>query len=209
MQIAVLEDEQGHVSAFERGGVIRLYEKQENGWAKLRELPYQTHGIDQPSAFRSQLDAVCAWLLPCTILAAQRFRGTYRVVFERHTVSMWEMEGFQGMAAENFLNDIASYHAQPVLCAAQGLKEDEVIKPAQWKDGYYSIDLTEVMKHRTSVNSQQILLAFFKETAFYELRIQCEHIPKWFERELPKYGLTMESQPNGTGLLVTVTLKKS
>jgi hypothetical protein len=57
------------------------------------------------------------------------------------------------------------------------------------------------MAHRTSLNSKEILLPFFKRTSFSQLEITCDHMPKWFEKELPALKLRADAK------LVDKTLK--
>lgn len=193
MQIAVLVDQKNHVAAFEQGGIVKLYENQHGAWRSIKEYPYQIDGLGEPSALWNRLSELCRWMEPCVILAARRFRGTYRVILERHEISMWEMDGFSSMGAEDFLDDIEEFHANQKdqeCCTPAG--SGEPVVPTEQNPGCYTIDLTDVMQHRTSLNSQQILLPFFRNTSFKSLEIICDHVPKWFERELFNYNLKTE-----------------
>jgi hypothetical protein len=76
--------------------------------------------------------------------------------------------------------------------------------PVEIRPGYFSVDLTEVMAHRTSLNSQQILLPFFQNTKFDELEISCEHVPKWLAKELPGLKLKTEEKIDANKIRVKV-----
>lgn len=208
MMIAVLVNQENHVEAFENGGTIRLYEKEGSVWTSVKEFLYRTDDLVHPAIFRERLKAICDWMQPCNVLAAKRFRGTYQVVFERYGVSMWEMDGFAEMNAENFLDDISKFHSveRDNECCVSNESEN-TIAPIEQKLGYYSIDLTDVMKHRTNLNSQQILLPFFKNTPFKQLEILCDHVPKWFERELNNFSLISEVEENQNGLQIRLFRK--
>jgi hypothetical protein len=110
-------------------------------------------------------------------------------------MAMWEMEGFSHMRAQDFLDNIAQFYRQEEECAAIPLAGvAPAPAPVEIRPGYFSVDLTEVMAHRASLNSQQVLLPFFQNTKFDELEILCEHVPKWLARELPGLKLKTEEK---------------
>ncbi|MFT3952056.1 MAG: Fe-only nitrogenase accessory AnfO family protein, partial [Oscillospiraceae bacterium] len=65
--------------------------------------------------------------------------------------------------------------------------------------------LRNVISRKTSYSSKQILIPFFQNTDFELLEIRCEHIPKWFEKELPKLNLALRSEQYQSCMKVFVT----
>jgi hypothetical protein len=61
------------------------------------------------------------------------------------------------------------------------------------------VDLRDVMAHKTTLNSKELLLPFFQSTPFRQLEIICDHIPCWFQSELSILGLraNVESSDGG------------
>ena len=51
--------------------------------------------------------------------------------------------------------------------------------------GYYRFDLTQVQQKHPEMSSKSALLPFLKETPFYALDLVCDHIPPWFDHQLP------------------------
>jgi len=210
MQIAILLNQNNELSAFEAGGTVALFEQKDGGgWTRARNYEFSTEQMEDPFALREALEGLCQSLAPCHIIAARRFRGTYRVVFDRFGVSMWELEGFSADQLEDVLDNMVQYYLTQVAdnCETQPSEDgsDEELSPKEQAPGCYWIDLTEVMRHKAAKNSQQILLPFFRESKFSKLEIQCEHIPKWFDEMLPKLNLKMEFQVKNNDFFVTVT----
>jgi hypothetical protein len=50
------------------------------------------------------------------------------------------------------------------------------------------------MNGKTSYSSKQILLPFFKENSFEILEMLCDHVPNWFDDELPVLGLSSRAE---------------
>lgn len=196
MQIAVLTDDQSHITGFEKGGIVKVFTKtEEDSWICEKELIYTMEEINSPEEFRSYLEALCNWMAPCKILAAEKFRGTYRVVFERFQIAMWEMEGFSNMPTKDFLDNILQFYTQenefPEYESSPQPRSAQFI---ELHTGYFFIDLTDVMAHKTTMNSRQILLPFFQDAKFNELEIICSHVPKWFADELSQLNLKYEEE---------------
>ncbi|SKA15109.1 Fe-only nitrogenase accessory protein AnfO [Trichlorobacter thiogenes] len=67
-------------------------------------------------------------------------------------------------------------------------------------DGYYQINLAEILKKDSSLNSKQVLVPFMSGVAFKKLEVLCDHPPRWFSNELGKLNLTVASElPDSTG----------
>ena len=74
-------------------------------------------------------------------------------------------------------------------------------------DGYYQINLAEILKKDVSLNSKQVLVPFMSGVTFKKLEVLCDHPPRWFSNELGKLNLMVESElPDsaGQGLKVMV-----
>ena len=51
------------------------------------------------------------------------------------------------------------------------------------------------------MNSRQLLLPFIREASFCQLEVICDHLPKWFERELASQGIAVAITANEDGIL--------
>jgi Fe-only nitrogenase accessory protein AnfO len=176
MEIAVLVNDSGETSGFERDGTIRVYSNDKDVWVIKKYMEYSTQNITNAAILREKIKEICVWLMDCKILVVNRIRGVHYISFEENLVSMLEIGG----KPENFLEDIK-------MCSKHQRTGHEIpLEPNaiyEAKPGSYYTDLREVMKGNTSYNSKQILVPFLKNRKYNSLEIICEHIPKWLEKE--------------------------
>jgi Fe-only nitrogenase accessory protein AnfO len=188
MDIAVLLVSEEKSSVFEKNGIIKVFSKQDDGWVLQRARTYDIQGAGSADAMRSYLSEVAVWLGDCKNFLAKRMRGIHLAAFEKYQISFWEIDG----SPEQFFDYIQEAQSGQTKPAQD--PPDETIKPVEQKPGYYFVDLREVMNHKTSLNSRQVLEPFLRETSFLQLEVVCNHVPKWLEDELPKFNLFTETQ---------------
>jgi len=88
-------------------------------------------------------------------------------------------------------NSASSEHAQPL---------PQPVPVGDSNDGYYKINLAEILKMDTSLNSKQVLVPFMSCVTFKKLEVLCDHPPRWFSNELGKLNLNVSSElPDSTG----------
>ncbi|WP_170253837.1 Fe-only nitrogenase accessory AnfO family protein [Acetobacterium paludosum] len=198
MDIAVLVNASGKSSVFNENGIIKVYSKNTQGWNLTREKVYSIDHLENGNGLRDYMNEIGLWLNSCKVLVVKRIRGIHYLALEHFQISMLEIEGYP----EEFLEYIQD-------CEKHQRTEEKVPLEAiaifEQHPGYFYIDLQDVMSGKTSYNSKQILLPFFKEKAFTQLEIVCAHIPKWFEKELPLLGLKYNSGESGRCLKVQVS----
>jgi endonuclease/exonuclease/phosphatase family metal-dependent hydrolase len=73
---------------------------------------------------------------------------------------------------------------------------------------HYQINLVHSLE-RSGLNSRQLLLNFLKNSAFDELDVLCDHLPRWFEHELSAHQFKYEQQANVDGLIKIVITPES
>lgn len=198
MKIAILMNETGTTVSFSEKAELFVYERVGDTW--VSELKHEwTPGVHHTlSALRDCLRGIVDWLKDCKVVAARRSNGFYRVVFEGYGVSMWAIEGYP----QDFIPQIERFYQNNN--AEKSNEPDELISPIAGKPGFYSVDLREVMAHHGSYNSRDILMPFFEKVAFERLEIICDHVPRWFEKELPAFRLRADAEAQGNIMKVHV-----
>lgn len=187
MEIAVLVNLAGKTSLFTENGTVKVFSKNSSGWHLIREKAYRVEALNDGNDLRNCLSDVGNWLADCKLLIVKRIRGIHYLALERFQISLLEIDGYP----EDFLKHIED-------CANHRRTEEivptEAIAIHERRPGYYYIDLKDVMSGKTSYSSKQVLMPFFKENKFIQLEIICEHVPKWFAKELPNLNLNYDSQ---------------
>jgi Fe-only nitrogenase accessory protein AnfO len=193
MDIAVILDELGKTSVFEKDGVLKVFSKESGTWKTLRERIYRITQTGSADAMRRYLSELGDWLGDCRNLVAKRMRGTHLAAFEKHQLTFWEIDGYP----DQFLDSIQETQCQ---CAEQPSESlGAIIAPLEPAPGFLRIDLREVMSRRISFNSRQALEPFLSKRCFSQLEIECLHEPRWLADALLKYHLISEKKEISDG----------
>lgn len=182
MEIAVLVDSSGKTSSFEKNGIVNIYSHTKGEWVIKRSMIHTIEDKNNSRDLRKCLTDLCTWLEDCEIMVVKRIRGIQYIVFEEFKVSMLQIEDYP----KNFLDYIkqCEHHTK-----SERKSSTEHIAIFEQKPGSFYVDMRDVMNGKTSYSSKQILLPFFKGTSFEVLEMLCDHVPKWFENELPRLKL--------------------
>lgn len=188
MEIAVMLNQSGETTGFEFEGQVVVYEKSCTGWNIARSLPHSIQEITNAEDLRAQLHRLGDWLGDCKILVVSRIRGIQYLALENHQISLLQIPG----KPDAFLDAVCE-------CGQHQRVEDPVIPMEhtaifEQRPGYYYADLRTIMGGKTSFNSKQLLIPFFRNETFNTLELLCEHIPRWFEKELPVLGLSFTTE---------------
>lgn len=198
MKVAVLVNEEGRAADPQGPGLLRVYERDGENWVASRQMSYSCRGCSSMAALRTYLATVNDWLGDCRVLAARPGNGYIRVTFGNLGVALWSVRG----TPEQFVEQIVDFYADSAAKPAGGAAEDPVapIEPDPERAGHYRVDLRQAMAQKGVHNSRRVLLPFLREASFERLDIICDHVPRWFEYELPGLGMgsTVESQSDFT-----------
>ncbi|MFT8394454.1 Fe-only nitrogenase accessory AnfO family protein, partial [Propionibacterium sp.] len=211
LKVAALVDEKsGKVTRPQGPGLLRVYERAGDEWICSRQMSYSCAGCANMFDVRAYLETIAEWLGDCKIVAAGAGNGYFRVIFGSLGVALWAVRG----TPDKFIDQIVDFYAKSA--AEEAAKEDEekelaaAIEPVPGHTGHYRIDLREAMKLKGVHNSRRVLLPFFTDAHFERLDIICDHVPKWFEYELPELGLRslVESQSDFIRVHVSPTAER-
>ena len=119
-------------------------------------------------------------------------RGIFRVFLEDLGFRVWTSTG----NPEEQLQEIACLDS----CSSEECGPVIYPRPVEGEeDGVYSVNLIELMHQGVPLISREILIPFFETTSFTRLEITCDHLPRWFEFELPQLSLRLESTKKISG----------
>ncbi|OPJ61906.1 Fe-only nitrogenase accessory protein AnfO [Clostridium oryzae] len=181
MDIAVFLDENDNVISFNSSGTVRLYSKVDRNWNIKKEVSFSIDSTMGIGSIRDSIKNMVLKLDDCKVFAAEDVTGITYNILESMDFNIWRVSGKPV--------DFLDYIEQNELKELQEKKIPETIpKPIEKEEGYYFIDLREVMEHNEKVTTKQVLLPFFHKKLFCYLDIMCSHIPPWFNNELPKLG---------------------
>ncbi len=177
-EIAVCETDLGVVAGLSETTQIKKYRREQGVWEVVGVLPIPLGDISGIADLRSAVDQIMMLLDGCRILAASSFVGAAAYHLERNGVRLWESADADPFS----LDDILAKDETELEFADVSKPQESVV--ADLGNGVFQVSLTDVQRQNGMITSKQILMPILSSGAFYELRIDCCHVPPWLEGEL-------------------------
>ena len=189
-KIAVYVDQNGITASITQKGCIRVYAKQGEEWNVMMDDPMEIDFTKGIANIRKELNDMVEKLKESKVFIAKEISGQLYYILEAHGFATYEAEG----KPEKYLNSVWESE-QEVMQKKQSHNTTGVaIWPIETKQqGRYYFDLTKALQQCT-LSSKQILKPFFINKTFHTLELTCEHVPRWFETDFAKMGLTYTTE---------------
>ena len=186
MKVAVLLNESGKTISSNEDGIVRVYSREgEEEWKLINELTYGINEISSPGIIRKKIIELVENLDDCKVFVALEVKGILFTYLDGSKFNIWKVSG----APEEFLDYIKEKEEEAVKTAKELAK---IIEPKDLGEGNYFIDLKTAIESNEKTTSKKILLPFLSEKEFKKLDILCEHVPKWFNKELGSLDLSYD-----------------
>ena len=199
MKIAVFIDDQGNTTSLYQPGRIWLYESSPSGWRVVREITFGLNVQMGLTEIRTLTLAMLADLDGCRHFVARSINGALLSYFDGMGVVMWKLDG----EPLGFLPQIQHIVEEKAQQEQTQSTPALFIKPGKTA-GDYQLDLIDALRSDKALTSKQVLQPFLRQGEFKRIEVICDHLPKWFSRELPALSLTLavENKPDGRCLAV-------
>ncbi|SHI79289.1 Fe-only nitrogenase accessory AnfO family protein [Clostridium intestinale] len=198
MKIAVLVNEyEKSISSLE-DGIIKVYSKDSSGaWEVEKELSYRINNQSSTVALHKMMAEILEDLGECRNFAALEIKGMLFTFLDGYNFNMWRMSG----APEEFLDYIYEKEKEIAISTPEVVPN---MLPIDMGDGCYFIDLKKAIENDEKTTSKKILLPFLRNSSFKNLKIFCDHIPRWFKSEFDNLNLSFNQEESNKGIEVTV-----
>ena len=206
MKIAVFMDSNGETLPFGEAGTVELYDRDGEDWYCINCIPFKPDRAMNLNLLRQCIYKMASQLDDCKLFVVKKTQGIFKAILEEELGI--NVRTFDGSPLES-LDQIREQREKEIIGAAVsacgrscGQGEAAGISPVPVGNAdrkLYRINLAEVQKKNTSLNSKEILLPFLEENNFHELEIICIHPPKWLGNALPTFGLTMKTEERKDG----------
>ena len=184
--IAVLLNNNGETSSWLDSGIIKVYERRNEEWIESKSLPYCISTNTNIISLRKYLSELVEKLDNCRIFIAKEVSGQLFSILEAYYFNVYELNGVPDMFLDSVFISEKKLQKEELLFASQA--ENKFFPDQIDKFGNYTIDLKKLLQEDGTVSSKQILIPFLKDEKFESLEVVCDHVPKWFDRELINMG---------------------
>lgn len=187
--ISVFLNSKGLTSSPSEEGIIRVYthDSDINTWSISTEFGFSPGRSTSLTELRSMIADMIQKIGDCRIFAARKVTGQLYYILEANGFSIYEVEG----SPEQFLDSLLSSEEAFRSSLVETTKQTSIPLPEKTDiPGIYFINLKAALNTDPNLTSKKILLPFINSGNFKALEVICDHIPKWFDREFEKQGLS-------------------
>lgn len=187
--IAVYVNEEGNTASISEEGIIRIYQKSEEGWNSVSEATFCLGVVKGISEARRIMIEMVQKLEGCNVFVAKEVVGQLYYVLEANGFESFEAEGKPELFLEAIWEEVQSTKSENVKAS-----ETETVSYFEKtdKEGFYFLNLKKALNLDCSISSKKLLLPFLRKKDFSGLDVICDHLPRWFETELSTMGLKSE-----------------
>jgi|SRR5476649_237792 len=179
MKIAVFMDNDGHTTSLYQPGTVRVFESGPAGWLPVQDIPFSLAGLKALDDIRARTLDMLRSLDGCRHFVADSITGAVRSFFDGMGVVMWRLTGEPAGFLSQIQRRVEEQAGRESALSAPGC----FILPGT-QAGYYQLNLIDALNSDSALTSKQVLLPFLRERDFEQIDIICDHLPKWFKREL-------------------------
>ncbi len=193
MKIAVYVDSFGNSADIFGKGHIEVFEKHAGCWHKFQQQEFDVNEEMNLDEIRSSAFNLSEKLADCRVLVLKSIPGVLQAFFEGCGFKLWKMTG----APDTHFDFIEDYHFKK---EASGKECYELF--TEEKKGIFTVDMNKLLTNNKALTSRSLLIPFIKNNQFLKLSVVCNHIPKWFTKELPALGFDWTEEKLSSGLII-------
>lgn len=202
--IAVFVGDDGTTASLYKPGRIIIFHKEQNMWQAVRKKEFVIDKKSGLRGMRKQMEEALQFLADCKIFVALSVTGVPYLELEKVHASIWGVAG----KPEEFLDYIMEKEEETAVQLQAMSKSGAVPVPQEIGNGCYQMSIKDTPEKSNSVRFKQALLPFIRKGKFYELEVQCNHIPPWLEKELIGGNLAGKTEKIGNNDIKLIISKK-
>ncbi|EIQ02156.1 Fe-only nitrogenase accessory protein AnfO [Opitutaceae bacterium TAV1] len=200
MKIAAYVNEEGKAVSFNARGMVRIYKRRSGIWVNMTGFPLELRRDAGLAEFQAAFTHMIARLEDCRIFIVDEIRGVPCAILDSMGFRLWQVAG---PVLEQL--DLVAGKTQEEADNATSASRAPV-PVGDPRDGFYRLNLRQVLRSDASLNSRQVLIPFLEAGAFRKLEVLCDHTPRWMEKELERLHLRADSEDWETsGVRITLS----
>ena len=184
--IVVLFDVNNNLTDFYNLKLIKIYEKKDDEFKVIREIPNISADISDIKSSREFLTKLIEEFGKSKIIVGSQITGIPYHFFAKEGFEIFEAEKFSEELLEQIHEDYIEHPKSELGSEEKELENMEVantpIAPYSIsEEGDYFLDFARVQKYRPEITSKKALLPFLSNELYQSLIIVCNHIMPWLE----------------------------
>ena len=196
--IAVFNDAEGALAGPSTASEVLVYARNETGWNVTERHDFTLRDCSGLAQFRASMHSLAGKLDSCRILIGTQDNGASYSILDSRGFFICRMDGFDPAALERVRSHIMGMR-QKSFAGTQS--KTTVVLPKEELSGYFFLDINEEKSMDPRFTSKESLLTFFQTTPFTQLRIACDHSPRWLEAFVQLANLDMKKEATESGML--------
>lgn len=202
--IAVYVGENGVTTSLNDPGKLVVYRKKQGRWKACREKEFSPVTAEGMSGLRRMMGEVLKFMGECRIFVGHTVTGIPYFELEKSRCTVWEMQGKPG----EFLDYIMDREEEEEQRLEKKSPPVVVPVPVEVGEGRYQVSIKKIQDSGGGITSKQVLQPFLRRGSFYELEVECSHVPPWLEAEFASGTLKGEVLSSGRDEIKLVISKK-
>ena len=151
--IAVLLNDNGETSSWLDSGIIKVYERTNEEWTELKNLPYSIPTNSNIPSLRKYLFELIEKLGKCRIFVSKEVSGQLFSILEANFFNVYEINGSPDTFLDSILASEEKLQREERLLASQA--ENKFFPEQIDKFGNYTIDLKKLLQEDATVSSKK------------------------------------------------------
>lgn len=214
-KIAVLLNEEGHLTSFIEATLICIYEKTSQ-WQVIQTIELKDLSYKRENDTKNFTLALIENLRGCKVIVGTLILGVPYYLLIRSGYEVCEAASFSILLLEQIYED----YCKPFLPNADVVDQETALVNEGKADsipimniskspvpideaGNFFIDIIAVQKAYPEISSKKILLPFLSNTLFNSLKINCSHVMPWLENYLEqRHFMTHISKRQGSYIVL-------
>jgi Fe-only nitrogenase accessory protein AnfO len=204
-KVAAFTDNEGNPADFFGAENLFVFSREvDGGWSREERARLSPGQPLKVADIRDEAKRRLEILRDCDALITTEISGIPYAVFDRAGIAMMTtssrlIEVLAAIAKETPAESRGGQACQETdEVSRESLSSDPCVAPVALREaGVYHLDLASVLRKHPELSSKKILVPFLRETPFLELRLICEHVPPWLERD-PAYHIRTIEDATGT-----------
>lgn len=191
MKIAIFVNDAGQLVGIHEQGFLQLFDKPSGFWVKESELAVALNPEMSLAEVRSGLRNLLDGMNGCKVILTGPLMGASLAMLKDLRLEVFSGNGL-GL---DLLDDVAfascnATSSPPELAPAEAEPPVPVQRTAE---GYVEVNLLELLKHGPAHPSRTVLLPILEARDFQQLKIICDHKPRWLDAELARLALRSDT----------------